>query len=154
MNKYIKKMAYDIPYAIAIVRGATQNLQLYGKVKFYKVDNGTFVVAEFIGLPLESSFLAFHIHNGNACTGNTEDEFANSGTHLNFNFLEHPLHTGDFPVLINNGGNAWEAFYTDRFMPENVIGYPVVVHEKTDDYHTQPSGGSGRKIGCGIIKKY
>ena len=35
--------------------------------------------------------------------------------------------------------------------PEDVIGKTVVIHDRPDDFHTQPSGDSGEKIACGKI---
>ena len=36
-------------------------------------------------------------------------------------------------------------------IPE-IIGRSVVIHAMPDDFMTQPSGNSGMKIGCGIIR--
>jgi Cu-Zn family superoxide dismutase len=33
----------------------------------------------------------------------------------------------------------------------SVLGRSVVLHEKSDDLKTQPSGNSGARIACGII---
>jgi Cu-Zn family superoxide dismutase len=33
----------------------------------------------------------------------------------------------------------------------DVVGKAVVLHEKPDDYATQPSGDSGARIACGVI---
>lgn len=35
---------------------------------------------------------------------------------------------------------------------DDIVGKSVVVHEKVDDYKTQPSGNSGSRIACGVIK--
>ncbi len=35
--------------------------------------------------------------------------------------------------------------------PADVLGKAVVMHEKPDDYATQPSGNSGARIACGVI---
>jgi Cu-Zn family superoxide dismutase len=32
-----------------------------------------------------------------------------------------------------------------------VIGKAVIIHAGKDDMHTQPSGDSGDRIGCGIV---
>jgi Cu-Zn family superoxide dismutase len=34
----------------------------------------------------------------------------------------------------------------------DVVGKAFVVHEKADDYKTQPSGNSGGRIACGVIE--
>lgn len=140
------------PIAEAVIKGSREHMQLRGRALFYAVPGGSVVTVEVSGLPEEEPFIAVHIHSGSACTGNSEDAFADAGAHLNFEFLGHPLHTGDFPALLNNGGYAWSAFYTDRFTPSRVVGYPVIIHTHSDDYHTQPSGNAGEKIGCGIIR--
>ena len=42
---------------------------------------------------------------------------------------------------------------TNRFAVKDIIGRTVVIHDKPDDFTTQPSGGSGVKIACGEIKR-
>ena len=37
--------------------------------------------------------------------------------------------------------------------PEDIIGRTVVIHDMADDFRSQPSGGSGKKIACGEIKE-
>ncbi|MBQ4317365.1 MAG: superoxide dismutase family protein, partial [Clostridia bacterium] len=102
------------------------------------------------GLPNTSSgFFGFHIHEGNNCLGN---KFENTGNHYNPNRLPHPLHAGDMPPLISCNGNAFLAFFTDRFSIDEIIGKTVVIHSNPDDFTTQPSGNAGTKIACGVIK--
>jgi Cu-Zn family superoxide dismutase len=33
----------------------------------------------------------------------------------------------------------------------DIIGKAIVVHEGPDDYATQPSGNSGKRVACGVI---
>ncbi len=152
MNGNMKKPPRRRPSAQAIIKGSGKYPFLHGRAMFYSMGRGTVVEIEAVGLPEESAFVAVHLHDGRSCSGNASDVFADAGAHLNFSMLGHPLHTGDFPALLNNDGYAWGAFYTDRFTPRQVIGYPIVIHLNADDYHTQPSGNSGEKIGCGIIR--
>ena len=42
-------------------------------------------------------------------------------------------------------------FFTDKFKVADIIGKSVMIHESPDDYKTQPAGGSGRKLACGVI---
>lgn len=114
------------------------------------------MVAEMMGLPTEeeackSKVYAFHLHEGEMCTGNVKDSFANVGMHYNPNQCQHPYHAGDFPPLFENEGYAIMAFLTNRFRVEDVLGKTVIVHSNTDDFHTQPSGNAGEKIACGEI---
>lgn len=152
MHIFARRLLSQRPAAQAMIRGSDKRPDLRAKAVFYNAPGGSIVVLEAWGLPEDQPFIAVHIHNGDACTGTAEDDFADAGSHLNFELLEHPLHTGDFPALLNNGGYAWGAFFTDRFIPREVSGYPVIIHGSSDDYHTQPSGNAGEKIGCGIIR--
>jgi Cu/Zn superoxide dismutase len=42
-------------------------------------------------------------------------------------------------------------FFTQRFKLSEVIGLPVIIHARPDDFTTQPSGNSGEMIACGLI---
>ena len=44
-------------------------------------------------------------------------------------------------------------FLTDRFTLKEIIGRTVVIHSMPDDFTSQPSGNSGEKIACGVIKR-
>ena len=35
----------------------------------------------------------------------------------------------------------------------NIIGKSVIIHEKADDFTSQPSGNAGGRISCGVIKE-
>lgn len=152
------------PYAAAVLRGNGDNPQISGTVRFYPAAKGTLVVAEVFGLPSEERhggetkpagpFYAFHIHDGAECgSGSGDDPFAVSGTHYNPEHKPHPMHAGDMPPLLGDNGYAYQAFYTGRFTPEEVAGRTVIVHMHPDDFKTQPSGGAGTKLACGMIKK-
>lgn len=132
--------------AIAFVKGEGD---LHGTVKFYPVPCGTLVVAEIKRLPKnESGFFALHIHEGGHCTG---EGFADTGGHYNPMGEAHPRHAGDLPPLLAENGRAFLAVETNRFTPREILGRTVVIHEGADDFHTQPAGNAGRKIGCGRI---
>lgn len=153
----INKLVWESPEAYAEIRGGNKFPNLSGMTYFYPYMNGTLVITHVEGLPTSSNatcggrIFGYHIHEGGACSGNSEDEFAKAGGHYNPDNCEHPYHKGDMPVLFGNDGMAWTAFYTDRFMPYEVVGRTVIIHDMPDDFHTQPSGDSGMKIACGVI---
>lgn len=152
-NKINPRILLQKSCTSADIYGSNEYPQLHGRISFYKVCQGSIVVAEIYGLPSANGIYAMHIHNGTACTGNETDPFANSGSHLNLAGSVHPYHTGDLPPLFSSGGGyAWLAVYTDRFTPDQIRGYTVIIHSNPDDFHTQPSGNPGTKIACGIIK--
>jgi len=36
---------------------------------------------------------------------------------------------------------------------DSILNKAVIVHEKVDDYKTQPTGNAGARIACGVIQK-
>ena len=80
--------------------------------------------------------------------------FTNFGMkHYNPHGCDHPYHAGDLPPLFETSGLALSAFLTDRFTVDEVIGRTVIIHDQPDDFTTQPSGNSGTKIACGVIRR-
>lgn len=145
------------PQAAADMKGNEYYPDIRGRVLFYNARGGVLVRAEITGLPkgqvdCDSPIFAFHIHGGNYCTGNADDAFANSGSHYNPQNCNHPYHAGDLPPLFSANGNAVLEVLTDRFSLPQAIGKTVIIHSGPDDFTTQPSGNSGKKIACGIIK--
>ena len=103
-----------------------------------------------------------HLHTVGACNG---PDFASAGGHLNPLGRHHGSlaadgkHEGDLPnVVIQSGGSG--ALTADLSgTPEEVRawlfdtdGAAIVVHADPDDYKTDPSGNSGARIACGVIK--
>lgn len=143
----------EAPDAKAVVTGNDMQPDLYGVVLFYQMPFGVLINAQFQGLPPTSSqFLGFHIHEKGDCSQNENSEFSSTGDHYNPDNNPHPNHRGDLPPILNCNGFAWQSFLTNRFTVTEVIGRSIVIHSSTDDFMTQPSGNSGAKIGCGVIK--
>lgn len=146
------------PDAIAEIAGSSIYPQISGIVKFYQTQLGVLVLTEVNGLPNSENMcmnpvFGYHIHSGHCCSGNMEDAFANAMAHYNPDNCEHPYHAGDMPPLFGNNGYAFSIFLSNRFCVCEVIGRTVIIHLHPDDFHSQPSGDSGAKIGCGMIKK-
>lgn len=157
-KRYCNFINKSRPNAIAKIQGSSDFSKINGIVSFYGVNGGFLVVTQINGLPQgevdkNHRVFAFHIHNGDACTGNEKDPFAGAGTHLNPNNMAHPYHVGDLPPLFSNNGSVWSAFFTDRFTLEEIVGKTVIIHSGVDDFTSQPSGNAGTKIACGVIKK-
>ncbi len=137
------------PSAKATVRGGEQWPDIYGEVKFYQLRDGVAVISEIYNLPqTETNIFAMHIHEEGDCG----DNFARTGAHYNPQDECHPLHAGDLPSLFSNNGYAFSGVFTNRFNVSEVLGRSVIIHDKPDDFRTQPSGDSGEKIACGIIE--
>ena len=143
--------------AIAKIKGGKEYPKITGTVYFKETKNGVLITAKIHGLPQTNNsctgrFFGFHIHEGTSCTGNSKDEFANSKTHYNPNNCEHPYHAGDLPPLLESQGYAYMRVLVDKFKISDIIGKTVIIHDSPDDFKTQPSGDSGKKIACGIIE--
>lgn len=140
------------PDAVAQIRGGIDTPQLTGCVQFYQEEGCVLIVARVWGIPEESEtgFFGFHIHEGDCCGG---VDFAETGSHYDPAGNSHPKHSGDLPLLLACGGNAYLSVKTDRFSVEQILGRTVVIHSDPDDFHTQPAGNAGKKIACGVIRK-
>lgn len=145
------------PCAYAEIVGSEKYPKIKGRISFYEADGGVLAAAEVCGLPECSGkypypVFGFHIHEGGRCCENEKDPFADSGGHYNPMKTLHPYHSGDMPPLFGNRGYAFMVFLTCRFSIREIIGRTVIIHSMADDFTTQPSGDSGEKIACGVIK--
>lgn len=66
-------------------------------------------------------------------------------------------HAGDLPALkAGNDGRARLQVDMDLITvtsgPASIIGRGLIVHADPDDYKTQPTGNSGARIACGVIR--
>ena len=107
-----------------------------------------------------------HIHQNAVCEG---PDFKSAGGHFNPTGKQHgfqnPMghHAGDTPSNLSVGedhtGSAkW--LLTDVSLqpdaPNSLLsngGTSIIVHEHADDMRTDPSGSSGNRIACGVIKR-
>lgn len=152
-----------ISRARASIEGGVLYPDIKGEVYLTQISYYVEVVARIYNLPpftRENGLIigpfGFHIHNGDNCEkGTLENPFPNAGQHYDPTNQPHGNHAGDFPVLMPlQDGTAVMRFLTDKFKVEQVLGLPVVIHIKPDDYRTQPAGDAGDPIACGIIKSF
>ena len=140
--------------AKANIKGGNNFPKLNGVVTFKETTKGVLVTAKINNLPespnnCSGRFFGFHIHEGSSCTGNSTDEFANAKSHLNPTNCPHPFHVGDLPPLLENNGYAYMNVLVNKFKIKDILGKVVIIHDKPDDFTSQPSGNSGTKIACG-----
>ncbi|MCA0757341.1 superoxide dismutase family protein [Paenibacillus sp. N4] len=105
-----------------------------------------------------------HFHNVGKC--DTPD-FTTAGEHFNPQMKQHGFnnpkgyHSGDLPNIVVGEGGKVSADLTSadvtllQGQPNSLLkegGTALVIHEKADDYVTDPSGNSGSRIACGVIK--
>lgn len=139
--------------AVAYISGGTAYPDVRGVVKFMDTPyDGIIIEAEVFNLPVgeddSPEFFGFHIHKNGDCG----DDFANTGGHYDRDANMHPAHTGDLIPLMSGDGYSWVCFYDSSLSIAELIGKSIIIHRKPDDFKTQPSGDSGDKIACGIIR--
>ncbi len=114
-----------------------------------------------MGLPTGTH--GIHIHSSGSCT---QPDFASAGAHFNPTSRLHGLdnsagpHSGDLPNLaVNAGGRSDYSATTARVTVAagqaslfDADGSALVIHAAPDDNRTDPSGNSGDRIACGVIR--
>lgn len=124
--------------------------------------SGVSIRGEITGLEPGSEH-GFHVHETGECT---LPDFASAGGH--FNPTEDPhggpestaRHLGDLPnAKADENGRALIDVNVDGVTlvdkdgaPTAILGKAIVVHAMPDDYKSQPSGESGARIACGVIR--
>lgn len=142
-----------LPSAFAIIRGGEQYPDIEGVANFYRPrwDSGVVLEVEISHLPntkeYSPRFLGLHIHQNGDCSNN----MANTGMHYNPTEAVHPYHLGDLPPVLNSNGYSYMAVYDSFLSLEEIIGKSIILHNRRDDFTTQPAGDSGDKIACGVI---
>ncbi len=154
-NYFLSLLSDSEPDAVAVLKGDATYPDINGVVKFYALpESGLLIATEISDLPDGRSedtptFFAFHIHEKGDCSGN----FANTGVHYNPDKVPHPEHAGDLPPLLSNDGYVWMIVYDSFLTLPMILNRSVIIHQKPDDFTTQPSGNAGEKIACGVITR-
>jgi superoxide dismutase, Cu-Zn family len=105
----------------------------------------------------------FHIHEVGECS---LPDFKSAGEHYNPTKDPHggpkskARHLGDFPnAKADETGRATidvtvkgPTLGDTDVGPAEIFGKALVVHAMPDDYKTQPSGNSGERVACGVIR--
>lgn len=135
-----------------------------GNATFQQGTTGVLITVEVSGLAPGAH--GIHLHAAGACT----PDLRAAGGHLNPDEGVHGLlngdrtadgqDNGDLPNLYAAAdGSAQAEFFTTLVtiaggtMPELLDGdgSTLVIHENPDDHTTQPIGGAGGRVACGVI---
>jgi superoxide dismutase, Cu-Zn family len=147
--------ARDATVQLASTQGNTAS----GSLQLVQSPEGVRVSGTIQGLKPNGEF-GFHFHEKGDCSA---PDASSAGAHFNpaqkahGNPAEGEHHVGDMLNVKSNaeGVAQVEATAAEATIgsgePTDVLGKAVVVHENPDDYKTQPSGNSGKRIACGVI---
>lgn len=131
-----------------------------GVVTISKRSDGIFL--SLAGEAPAAGTFGMHLHTVGKCQG---PEFTSAGAHWNPAMKQHGLdnpmgaHSGDLPNAVAGADKKLTLEYK---MPSIMLegagglldadGGSFIIHEKADDYATDPSGNSGKRIICGVFK--
>ena len=150
-------MTMSSPRATATLAPTAGN-QAGGTITFTPNGDKVRVVAHVTGLAPGSH--GFHIHERGDCSA---ADAMSAGGHFNPADKPHgnpstsERHAGDMPMLeADASGNAKLDVTLDAMTLHSdaagIIGRSVIVHKDPDDYKTQPTGNSGARVACGVIR--
>jgi Cu-Zn family superoxide dismutase len=142
-----------------IVNAQGQNI---GSAKIVPAKKGVKIEVNVSQLPPGKH--GIHIHAVGKCDG---PAFTTAGGHLNPDTKKHGKdnpegpHAGDLLMIEAKADGTAKATLLDTMVtlgdgPNSVFhegGTSIVIHEKEDDYKTDPTGNSGGRIACGVIQK-
>jgi Cu-Zn family superoxide dismutase len=139
--------------AVIDLAGAT-----IGNVSFADTPAGLLVIGSVSGLGIGAH--GVHLHSVGRC----EAPFASAGPHFNPGVAKHGFrnpaghHAGDLPNVVTPPAGAYAFQFivagvklTGKDGLMDADGASIVFHSGADDYVTDPSGGSGGRLACGVI---
>ncbi len=149
-----------MPTATAVMEAASGS-NVTGEAIFTDEGNGT-IRFELTVENLSPGEHAVHLHEKGDCSA---EDGSSAGGHWNPTMKPHgkrgegPCHKGDVGnMAVGNDGKGIMDVRVDGWTIDgpdstNVLGKAVIVHEKADDFTTQPTGNAGGRLSCGVIKK-
>jgi Cu-Zn family superoxide dismutase len=146
------------PSAVAVLE-PTKGNTAGGTVNFVQKGDKVAVSARVSGVSPGAH--GFHIHEKGDCSSG---DGMSAGGHFNPHGKPHASpgvadrHAGDMPMLQADGtGEATLTVELDVISigggAADIVGKAVVVHKDPDDFRTQPTGNSGARVACGVIRK-
>lgn len=150
-------MAAEAPVMAVCQLAPTQGSKVMGEVKFTQHQGYVTVKAHVTGLTPGKH--GFHIHESGDCSA---PDASSAKGHFNPAKHEHGSpnsanrHAGDLGNLVANSKGVADYERKDKVIQlsgaDSIIGRGIIVHEKVDDYKTQPTGNAGARVACGEIK--
>jgi superoxide dismutase, Cu-Zn family len=147
--------------AVAMLEGRSGS-KMTGTATFTEANGQVTLVVEVQGVEGDQKLRAIHIHEFGDCS---DPEGESAGGHWNpldqaHGRLSHTeeAHLGDIGnIEIDETGRGSLQFTTDKWTigtgaNNDIVGKSLIVHIGSDDFETQPTGGAGDRIGCGVIQ--
>jgi Cu-Zn family superoxide dismutase len=148
------------PAVTALVAlGPTKDHTTSGTLNLEFADGVVEVTGQISGLTADADH-GIHVHEKGDCKA---PDASSAGEHFNPTTQPHGSpdapahHVGDMlNIHADAMGNAMvdlklQGMTLKDGSPNDIKGKAIVVHEKADDYTTQPAGNSGARLACGVI---
>jgi Cu-Zn family superoxide dismutase len=149
--------AYPEPQGGAPMTLVNSAGQAIGTVRAWQTAGGIAFRIDARGLP--HGVHGIHVHPIGRCD---PPDFASAGTHWNPTNKQHGLnnpngpHAGDMPnVTVAANGVLQETVILPHANMAELLdadGAAILIHANADDYVSQPSGNSGPKIACAVLR--
>jgi len=150
-----------VNHAEAVLSGTFSDTTVNGTAKFDAESDGKVKMMLELTIPAKANkSVAVHIHEHGDCG----DTAKMAHGHWNPTNAQHgkwgsaSFHSGDIGnVKLDSKGHGTLSLTTDLWTlggiaGKNILNRSIIIHGGMDDYKTQPSGNSGARIGCGVIK--
>ncbi|MGC4130266.1 MAG: superoxide dismutase family protein [Bergeyella sp.] len=139
---------------------AKSKTETQGTVKF--TQTGKTVKMDIMAYKLSPGIHAVHIHEKGDCSS---ADGTSAGGHWNPAGNDHGkwesehFHMGDIGnITADKDGTSRFVFSTDKWClgckdeSKNILEKSLIIHAAKDDFHTQPTGNAGGRVGCVEIK--
>lgn len=147
--------------ATATLSGKGESADIAGTTTFRKRGDETELTLTLTGAPPGAH--GAHIHENGSCDDTDAGVAAAAGGHWNPGDHEHgepsaQSHLGDLGnIEVGEDGTGTLTLSSPRMQigtgaDTDVVGKAVVIHAGEDDLTSQPSGDSGSRIACGVIR--
>lgn len=144
----------------AIANFVGKNGKENGRAMLTAAKAGVLIDVDITGLP-PGKWVAFHVHETGKCDASGGHESA--GKHFNPDDKEHGFlatngpHAGDMPnQYVGEDGRmraqVFNSVVTLDDTKTGIRGRALMVHAKSDDYRSQPSGDAGERLACAVIQ--
>lgn len=156
--EFISKTKAPKPEYFASLQGEDETT--VGGVLISPTKKGLMVYVDIYNLP--EGWHSIHFHGVGDCSDHV-DHFKKSGGHAAKDGQEHGYfsengpHSGDLPNFYVGPDNRakFHIYTTDMTLDQltDEDGSAMIIHEKADDYASQPAGEAGERMACGVVTK-
>jgi superoxide dismutase, Cu-Zn family len=143
-----------------VMLAGASGVQVAGTLALQGGAEGVSLTGDITGLSPQTTH-GIHFHEKGDCSA---PDAKSAGEHFNPGGVPHggpttpTHHLGDMPNIQSDatGKATVGVTVTNATLgeggPNDLLGKALIVHAKADDYATQPSGNSGDRIACGVVK--